>query len=228
MIDNLKLKYFYWHFSTSLLVAVAISLICQYYWFPSPFLLLDGTWFAILILVCVDVTLGPLLTFIIVSSKKAKNTLIIDMGIIIIFQICALVYGLMQIERERVVAIIHYGDAFHLVAKKEVAMDVLLSNSELSKYKGVFYAMVTRENQNQYLAPQETPPLYSPMLYQPLSEDAIKSRVFPYHNVPIRTKLEYGSKYIYKLLVGKKRTANIVFDQQMNIIDITLIPKANS
>jgi hypothetical protein len=44
-------------------------------------------------MVCVDVVLGPLLTFIIASKNKPRRELVRDIGIIVVVQLCALVYG---------------------------------------------------------------------------------------------------------------------------------------
>jgi hypothetical protein len=73
--------------------------VCQYLWFPTPFLRLDGTWRALLTLATVDIVIGPLLTLILVSAKKSKRELYIDMLVILTVQPSALGYGLMQIEQ---------------------------------------------------------------------------------------------------------------------------------
>src|SRR6202042_252391 len=47
----------------------------------------------VLIMVCVDVVLGPTLTFIIANQKKSRRVLSRDVGIIVVAQLCALIYG---------------------------------------------------------------------------------------------------------------------------------------
>lgn len=66
-MDKLKLLFFKWHLFLSFSVVFLIIFICQFVWFPSPFLMLDGTWIAILILASIDIILGSLLTLLLIS-----------------------------------------------------------------------------------------------------------------------------------------------------------------
>jgi hypothetical protein len=47
----------------------------------------------VMVLVGVDVVLGPLLTFIIAGSSKSRRELVRDIGVIVAVQLCALIYG---------------------------------------------------------------------------------------------------------------------------------------
>ncbi|NQY50962.1 MAG: hypothetical protein HRT50_18065, partial [Colwellia sp.] len=145
-MDSLKRKFFSWHITTSLIVVAFIALYCQFIWFPAPFLQVDGTWFALLIIAAVDITLGPLLTLLLVSSKKSARDLVVDMSVIVVIQISALGYGLSQIEQERTWAIVHLDGVFNLVAKKEIAKLQLIAKQELPQYQGIYYAMVVNSD----------------------------------------------------------------------------------
>jgi hypothetical protein len=46
-----------------------------------------------LVMVGVDVVLGPTLTFIIANEKKSRRELTRDIGMIVVVQLCALIYG---------------------------------------------------------------------------------------------------------------------------------------
>lgn len=223
-INRFKLKFFLYHLIASFSLIAFIAFLCQLYWFPAPFLMLDGTWVAILIIAGVDITLGPLLTLLLVSSQKTKRELTSDMLIIITIQVAALVYGLLQIEKERVIAIVHFQGAFHSVAKKELTNDEKKLLSVLPQYNGIYYGMVPTVN----ILPKNSKPfLYSPQYYQHLSHSEVIKNVFPYKNLPNTLQGEYHQEYIFKVLVGKKRAANIVIDNSMNIQAIELIPLKN-
>jgi hypothetical protein len=229
-MDSLKLRYFKWHLATSLIVVILISLICQWLWFPSPFLLLDGTWIALLILGCVDITLGPLLTLLLVSSKKKKRELTIDIIAIGLIQISALTYGLKQIEQERVVALVHFENIFHAVTKKDIVSSQESELSKLGNYKGMIYAQIDYNEVAKHYSNSTVPALYSSYLYLPASIQTIKSAPFPLDKVPEDIKSRYDSSYTFKSLAGKKRNAVIVLIEDSNtstmaIVDILPLPE---
>jgi hypothetical protein len=55
----------------------------------------------VLVMICVDVVLGPTLTLIIANQKKSRRELARDIGIIVAVQLCALVYGSVQLWNGR-------------------------------------------------------------------------------------------------------------------------------
>jgi hypothetical protein len=77
--------------SASVLTLIVGSLYLGWYRWPGWYL--TDVARVVLILVCVDVVLGPLLTFIIASKNKPRRELVRDIGIIVVVQLCALVYG---------------------------------------------------------------------------------------------------------------------------------------
>lgn len=222
-MNSLKLRYFFWHLITSATVVFIITVTCQYLWFPEPFLQLDGTWRALVILAVVDMVIGPLLTLFLVSSKKNNRELMVDMILILTIQISALSYGLMKIEQERVWAIVHLDGMFNLVPKKEILAEQLTENYELPKYKGIYYAMVL--NDDLLLNAQEDNNLiyYSPNRYHRLSWQKITKVTIPYNDLPLDIKEKYNSKHIFKFLSGKRRDAVSVFNGSLELIDIIII-----
>ena len=219
-MDPLKLKFFSYHLSSSLVIVILLTILCQFYWFPSPFLSLDGTWIALAILATVDVIIGPLLTFLLVSTKKSKRELVFDMFIILIIQVTALSYGLFKIEQERVWAIIHLDGVFNLVPKKEVADYYLDTKQSFPQYKGIYYAMVLNSEISEHRQYSSKPLMYSPERFHTLTARNMKTQAIPYKELPIRITNTYNSNYIFKALVGKKENAIIVLNSNMFIIDI--------
>lgn len=226
-MDTLKKRFFRYHLSASLLIITLISITCQFLWFPQPFLQLDGTWVAILMLASIDIIIGPLLTLLLVSSKKSTRELSFDMAIIIIIQVSALGYGLLQIEKERLIALVHYDGAFHLVPKNVLIEkgSNSINNMNLSQYQGINLAMVLSKTVYKYSQKKSTPFLYDSENYQALTMAELQKDTFTYRNIPKEIQQQYGKETLFKLLVGKQGTAIIIFNADLTIADIKLVEK---
>jgi hypothetical protein len=88
-----RIKAFSLHLASS---ATALTLILgSFYlgWYRWPGWHLTEVTQVVFIMVCVDVVLGPTLTFIIANQKKSRRELTRDIGIIVTVQLCALIYG---------------------------------------------------------------------------------------------------------------------------------------
>jgi hypothetical protein len=62
-------------------------------WYKWPGWRLTDVTQVVLVMVAVDVVVGPLLTFVIANDRKPRRELVRDVGIIIAVQLCALIYG---------------------------------------------------------------------------------------------------------------------------------------
>ncbi|MGC1521363.1 MAG: hypothetical protein WA803_07470 [Steroidobacteraceae bacterium] len=62
-------------------------------WYRWPAWVLTDVIHVVLVMVGVDVVLGPTLTFIIARSSKPRRELARDIAVIVVVQLCALVYG---------------------------------------------------------------------------------------------------------------------------------------
>jgi hypothetical protein len=77
--------------SASVLTLILSGLYLGWYRWPGWYLT-DVTK-VILVMIGVDVVLGPTLTFIVANNKKPRRELVRDLGIIVAVQLCALIYG---------------------------------------------------------------------------------------------------------------------------------------
>lgn len=102
------------HLAISAIVISVFVLIVWFIWYPSPFLYIEGGFQIIMILIGVDVILGPLLTLII--YKPGKKWLVFDLSVIAAVQIAALIYGTYTIYLERPQYIVFTVDRFNLIA----------------------------------------------------------------------------------------------------------------
>jgi hypothetical protein len=90
---HFRLKLFSLHLLSSATVLTVILGSLYLGWYRWPGWYLTDVTRVILVMVCVDVVLGPTLTLIIANKKKPQRELARDIGIIVVVQLCALSYG---------------------------------------------------------------------------------------------------------------------------------------
>lgn len=108
-----RLRAFAVHFSLSLMIALASLLLVFRVWYPQPLSVAMGVTHIFLLMLLVDVILGPVLTFVV--FKKGKRTLKFDLSVIAALQIGALVYGLNTVAEARPVWLVFTVDRFEAV-----------------------------------------------------------------------------------------------------------------
>jgi hypothetical protein len=106
------------HFCISLAVAGLVYLAVRFFWYPGPLFEVAGGLELLLLVISVDITLGPLITLII--FKPGKRGLKFDLWVIGLLQVSALVYGLWAIAESRPVYITFVKDRFELVRAGEL------------------------------------------------------------------------------------------------------------
>lgn len=113
-----RLKFFLNHLLLSFLVALLVIGLVFFIWYPSPLTTAVGVTHIFLMLLVIDVILGPLLGLLV--YKEGKKTLKFDLTVIILIQITALCYGVFSIEQGRPVWLVYNVDRFELVRKNEL------------------------------------------------------------------------------------------------------------
>lgn len=113
-----RAKFFLGHLLISVFIASLVLLVVFKLWYPAPLAEAVGVTKIFLMMLIIDVIVGPILGFIV--YKESKKTLKIDLTIIILIQVAALVYGLYSIEKGRPVYIVYNIDRFELVRKNEI------------------------------------------------------------------------------------------------------------
>jgi hypothetical protein len=83
------------HLAVSAAIASTAALLVFLLWYPSPLQAAMGATSFFLLILAVDVILGPLLTFAVFN--RAKKSLKFDLGVIVAVQIAALAYGMFTI-----------------------------------------------------------------------------------------------------------------------------------
>lgn len=105
---NAKAKASGAHFGVSLTIFLLVALWVAFVAYPSIYFTMSGATQGLLLVFCVDVVLGPLLSFLVYNPKKPKKEILSDFAIIGAVQIAALCYGLHTLYFERPRALIVY------------------------------------------------------------------------------------------------------------------------
>lgn len=180
---NKSFKVFLTHLGLSTFVALIVVFLVFGVWYSAPLYSAVGVTHVFLILLAVDVCLGPLLTLVI--YKPAKKTLIFDLTVIALLQLSALGYGLYAVAEGRPAWLVYSVDRFELIR----VLDVEERNIEKAKngyqapswFKPQWVAVTAPETQQEKnnilfeaIAGGSDVSAY-PHLYQPLVEQ--KNRI---------------------------------------------------
>jgi hypothetical protein len=109
-----------WHLLVSALIAALAAALVFGLWYPGAFRHMAGGQGLFLLVVSVDVVLGPLLTFAVFNVKKGWPHLRRDLAVIGLLQLSALVYGLHTVYGVRPVAVVFEVDRFRVISAVDV------------------------------------------------------------------------------------------------------------
>lgn len=113
------------HLSISAVVAAAVGAMLYFMWFPHPYFVAAGASMLFMLLMGVDVGIGPLLTLIVYSPTKKKSAIHFDLAVIGLVQTIAFVYGASVIWQARPVFVVGEVDRLILVTAKEISREDL-------------------------------------------------------------------------------------------------------
>ncbi len=106
------------HLSISIVVGLLVFALLFFVWFPQPYFDAAGGEHLILVLLGVDLVLGPMLTLIL--FKSGKRGMLFDLCMIGLLQSAALFYGMYVIAESRPVFIVAAVDRFNVVAAADI------------------------------------------------------------------------------------------------------------
>lgn len=234
-----KIKAFLWHLSVSLLIALLAMLVVYGVWNPDPLYKATGITDIFLLMLAIDIILGPILTLIV--FKKGKKTLKFDLCVIALLQMSALMFGLYKVYEGRPAWIVYSVDRFDLVRVNE--LDLRKINEAQPEYQKVgmmgpkYIAAIIPvndlETKNAILfeeigsgiAPSQRPELYKPLKeVQPIITQKMQNlSLLDKHNPPTQVKQILG-KYPhaagYLPLKANKVDMSVLVDKEGNVIKI--------
>ncbi|MDO5103576.1 MAG: TfpX/TfpZ family type IV pilin accessory protein [Lautropia sp.] len=117
------------HLGLSLSVAALVLLLVYGFWYEAPLAAVSGVGTILVLLLAVDVTLGPLLTFLVFN--RAKKSLPMDLAFIALIQVSALVYGLYTVEVGRPHYLVFVKDRFEAISRADLQAEDLAAAAEV-------------------------------------------------------------------------------------------------
>ncbi len=113
-----RVQAFLIHVGISLVIFAGLMYFIAFQWYPGPYFEYDGGWRGTMIVVAVDLVLGPALTIVVFDPQKSIGKIRFDLSMIALLQVAALGWGTYIVEGQRPVAIAFYNGAFNPVTAK--------------------------------------------------------------------------------------------------------------
>lgn len=113
------------HLSISALIAGMAAALVFGLWYPWPFRSAAGGQALFLLIISVDLVLGPALTFVVFNRTKTRSHLVRDLAVIAALQLAGLSYGLYTVYLARPVAVVFEVDRFRVISDVEVRHEEL-------------------------------------------------------------------------------------------------------
>lgn len=113
-----RITAFLLHLAASGLIALLAMLLVFRLWYPAPLHQALGITHIFLLLLLIDVILGPLLTLL--TYQVNKKTLVMDLAVIATLQLAALGYGLWTVAQGRPAWIVYNIDRFDVVTVVDI------------------------------------------------------------------------------------------------------------
>ena len=113
-----RIRAFLIHLTASAVVALLSMLVVFGVWYPDPLDKAVGVTHIFLVVLGVDVVVGPVLTFVV--FKLGKPSLKFDIAVILLLQLSAFTYGVWKVAEGRPVWLVFSVDQFELVQAYQV------------------------------------------------------------------------------------------------------------
>jgi len=117
------------HFLLSFTLVSLLLCVIIYFWFPLDYLSITNFKDIALLIILIDLMMGPILTFIV--FKKGKKNLRFDLITIAVIQVSALIYGINALFQTHPLFFTYKNDSFYVVQANEVD----LSKAKHKEYK---------------------------------------------------------------------------------------------
>lgn len=101
-----RLRAFLLHLAISLFFSALAALLVFGIWYPYPYRYISGGRELFLLVIAVDVVMGPIITMVIFNRSKTYRHLFMDFTIIGLLQVAALLYGLWAVFSARPVHLV--------------------------------------------------------------------------------------------------------------------------
>lgn len=120
------------HFWLSVLVAVVLVVLMLSLWYPSPYFTAMGGAKLLILIVGIDIVIGPIITLIIYNPSK--KSLPFDLAVVACLQLAAFVYGVSVMFAARPVFNVYFNGRFDVVSPSRVPVEEF-TKVKLNAYK---------------------------------------------------------------------------------------------
>ncbi|CAN5279906.1 fimb protein [soil metagenome] len=117
------------HLALSTTVAAVVAVLVFQLWYPGDYGSLSGGQDLFILVMLVDIIIGPLLTLVVFASTKSTRQLRFDLFVIGVFQCAALTYGLHVVYVARPVVMVFEVDRFRVLTIGQIDQRDLQSAS---------------------------------------------------------------------------------------------------
>lgn len=113
------------HLGLSLAIALLAALLVFGVWYPYPYREISGGRELFVLVVSVDVVIGPLITLAVFNRSKPWSILRLDLIVVAVLQLAALAYGIWTVSVARPVHMVFEFDRFRVVHAIDVPIEML-------------------------------------------------------------------------------------------------------
>lgn len=125
------------HLLISACVGLALFALFWFVWYPAPMLVAIGGHEIFLLILSIDIVIGPVLTLVVFNTKK--RSLKFDLAVIAAMQIGAMCYGASFLLEGRPAYVAALGDHFQVVQAVEITDEnITKANTSLPKFGPVW------------------------------------------------------------------------------------------
>ena len=224
-----RVQFFIKHLCVSLIIALLVLTWIFTVWYPAPLAKATGVTNIILLMLAIDVIIGPILGFIV--YKTHKKSLKFDLAVIIFLQLAALSYGVYSLAEGRPVWMAFNGNRFELIRNNEL-VDTDNANKADNEYYypsllGPEYVAVKiaedqiEREQNMFeelqggISLAQRPERYVDMMEA--NKQIIKT------SEPISELNNYNSKILVDQIIGNYSNATSYLGLKANEVDMTVL-----
>ena len=227
-----RLKFFLTHLFVSAVIACLALSVVFFIWYPSPLAKAVGVIHIFLMMLAIDVIVGPVLGFWV--YKEGKKSLKFDLMVIIFIQLAAFVYGFYSIAQGRPAWIVYSVDRFQLVRKNNIVLQpsvkikneyqniswtgakfvgVKLSKNKEQKQKDLFNAVFG-------LTLAQQPDRYVP--FSQVQQDIQKNAQ------DLKLLNQFNNKQVVANILTQYQTANAWVPLKANAVDMVVLLNKNN
>lgn len=113
-----RIRFFLGHLLISVLIALVATFLIFKVWYPQPLDKALGVGFIFMMMIAIDVIVGPLLGLVV--YKEGKKTLKMDLSVIIAVQVLAFSYGMYNLTQGRPIWLVQNGHVFEIVRNSDI------------------------------------------------------------------------------------------------------------